>query len=95
MYRTGKLFGGLRLTLFFVCKKKIVIDLMFKRIMPVLLPPAILGPEMAAPSLWAPGIFWLFLLQNPHAHKIPRFREGGVGGLWKGGVEVPILFIWA
>ena len=39
---------------------------------------AILGPQMAAPILWAPGIFWFFLLENPHAHKIPPFR----GGFW-------------
>ena len=52
---------------------------------------------MAAPTLWAPGIFWLFLLENPHAHEIPPFRGGGgVLGFWrKGGVEVPILFLWA
>ena len=46
--------------------------------------PAILGPEMAAPILWAPGIFWFFLLANPHAHKIPAFR-GGVGFFRRGG----------
>ena len=40
--------------------------------------PVVLGPEMAAPILWAPGIFGLFLLENPHAHKIPPFR----GGFW-------------
>ena len=34
---------------------------------------------MAAPILWAPGIFWFFLLENPHAHKIPPFRGGGGG----------------
>ena len=33
--------------------------------------PVILGPEMAAPILWVPGIFEIFLLENPHAHKIP------------------------
>ena len=38
-----------------------------------------LGPEMAAPILWAPGIFWFFLQENPHAHKIPPFRGGGSG----------------
>ena len=34
---------------------------------------------------------WHFLVLSagkPHAHKIPRFREG----VWKGVVEVPILF---
>ena len=44
--------------------------------MPVISPPAILGPEMAAPILWVPWIFELFLLENLHAHKIPRFRWG-------------------
>ena len=39
-------------------------------------PPASLRLEMAAPILWSPGIFWFFLLDNPHAHKIPRFRRG-------------------
>ena len=59
--------------------------------------PVILGPEMAAPILWAPGIFGLFLLENPHAHKIPPFRGGGgvLGFFRRGGVEVPILFLWA
>ena len=47
---------------------------------------AILKPEMAAPSLCAPGIFWFFLLENPHAHKLLvlaedwGFLEGGGGG---------------
>ena len=52
---------------------------------------------MAAPILWAPGIFWFFLLANPHAHKIPPFRGGGgvLGYFLEGGVEVPILFLWA
>ena len=55
-----------------------------------------LGPEMAAPILWAPGIFWFFLLENPHAPKIPPFRGGGSGFFFlQGGVEVPILFLWA
>ena len=31
---------------------------------------------MAVPILWAPGIFWFFLLENPHAHKIPPCRGG-------------------
>ena len=48
-------------------------------------PPVILGPEMAAPILWAPGIFWFFLLENPHAHKIPPFRGGGVLGFSRRG----------
>ena len=56
--------------------------------------PVILGPEMAAPILWAPGIFGLFLLENPHAHKIPPFRGGVLGFFRRGGVEVPILFLW-
>ena len=58
-------------------------------------PPIILGPEMAAPILWAPGIFAFFLLENPHAHKIPPFRGGVLGFSRRGGVEVPILFLWA
>ena len=48
--------------------------------MSIKFPPVILGPEMAVPILWAPGIFWFFLLENPHAHKIPPFRGGG--GFW-------------
>ena len=51
-----------------------------KSVVSIKFPPVILGPEMAAPILWAPGIFWLFLLENPHAHKIPPFRGGG--GSW-------------
>ena len=67
-----------------------------KSVMSIRFPPVILGPEVAAPILWAPGFFfWFFLLENPHAHKIPPFRGGGVGFFWKGGVEVPILFLWA
>ena len=50
-------------------------------------------PAMAAPILWAPGIFAFFLQENLHAHKIPRFREGGAFGVLGG--EVPILFLWA
>ena len=63
----------------------------------VIFPPAILVPEMAAPILWAPGILWLFLLENPHAHQIPRFKGGGVSWdfLRGGGAEVPTLFLWA
>ena len=41
--------------------------------------PAILGPAMAVPILWAPGIFWFFLQENLHAHKIPRCGGGGFG----------------
>ena len=59
-------------------------------------PPAILGPEMAAPILWAPGIFWFFLLENLHAHKIPPFRGGGgVGFSWKGGWKCQFIFMGA
>ena len=58
-----------------------------KSVVPIKFPPVILGPEMAAPILWAPGIFGLFLLKNPHAHKIPPFRGGSWvflgGGGWK------------
>ena len=65
--------------------------------MSIKFPPVILGPEMAAALLWAPGIFWL-LLENPHAHNILLLGEGGVLGFFLeggGGVEVPILFLWA
>ena len=41
-----------------------------------------------------PGFFGFFLLKNPHAHKILRFR-GGCWGFLEGGVEVAILFLWA
>ena len=30
--------------------------------------------EMAVAILWAPGISLVLLLENPHAHKIPRFE---------------------
>ena len=51
-----------------------------KILMSAIFLPAILGPEMAAPISWAPGIFWFFLLENPHAHKIPPCRRGGGSG---------------
>ena len=60
--------------------------------MSVIFPPVILGPEMAAPILWAPGIFWFFLLENPHAHKIPRLRGGVVGFLEGGGGSANLDF---
>ena len=50
------------------------------------------------------GIFRFFLLENPHAHKFLVLGGGGVwkggglgrgGGLEGGGLEVPILFLWA
>ena len=44
------------------------------------------------PFLRAPGIFWFFLLANPHAHKTARFR-GGRGFFGKRGGEVPIFFM--
>ena len=59
--------------------------------MSAIFPPAILGPEMAAPIKRAPGIFWFFLLDNPHAHKIPPFR-GGVWVSWKGGWKCQFEF---
>ena len=55
--------------------------------------PAILGPEMAAPILWAPGIFWFFLLENTHAHKIPPFRGGVRGFLRRGGGSANFIFM--
>ena len=63
--------------------------------MSVIFPPAILGQEMAAPILRAPCIFWFFLLENPHAHKIPPFRGGGVGVSWKGGWKCQFYFMVA
>ena len=60
--------------------------------MSVIFPPALLGPKMAAPISWALGIFWLFLLENPHAHKIPRFR--GRGG-FEGGGSANFIFMGA
>ena len=62
--------------------------------MSVIFPPAILGPEMAAPILWAPGIFWLFLVEIPHAHKIPRSRRGCWGFLEGGGGGGSANFIY-
>ena len=59
--------------------------------MSVIFPPAILGPEMAAPILWAPGNFWFFLLENPHADKIPHFR-GELVFVWKGGWKCQFYF---
>ena len=55
-------------------------DFIRKSVMSITFPPVILGPEMAAPILRTPGIFWFFLLENSHAHTIPRFRGGG--GCW-------------
>ena len=62
-----------------------------KSMMSIKFPPTILGPEMAAPILWAPGIFWFFLLENPHAHKIPPFR-GGCWGFLEGGWKCQFYF---
>ena len=56
-------------------------------------PPVILGPEMAAPILWAPGIFGLFLMKNPHAHKIPPFRGGVLCFLGGGGGSSNFIFM--
>ena len=56
-----------------------------KSVVSIKFPPAILGRKWLAPILWAPGIFWFFLLENPHAHKIPPFRGGGVVGFLEGG----------
>ena len=52
-----------------------------KSLMSLNFPPATLGQEIAAPILWAPGIFWFFLLENRHAHKIPRLG-GGLQSVW-------------
>ena len=56
-------------------------------------PPVILGPDMAAPILWESGIFWFFLLENPHAHKIPLFRGGGSGFLEGEGWSANFIFM--
>ena len=49
---------------------------------------------MAAPILWAPGIFWFFLLETPHAHKIPPFGGGGVLGFFRrGGGSANFIFM--
>ena len=50
---------------------------------------------MAAPILWAPGIFGFFLLENPHAHKIPPFRGGGGRGFFGegGGGSANFIFM--
>ena len=53
-----------------------------KSVVSIKFPPVLLG---AAPVLWAPGIFWFFLLENPHAHKIPPFRGGGGSGFFQKG----------
>ena len=60
-----------------------------KNVMSIRFLPAIPGPEMAAPILWTPGIFWFFLLENPHAAMPIKFLllggGGGVGVSWTGG----------
>ena len=70
---------------YFVAAKRLKLR---KSVVSIKFPPVILGPELAAPILWAPGMFWFFLLENPHAHKIPPFRGGfwvflEEGGGWK------------
>ena len=65
-----------------------------KSLMPVIFPPAILRPEMAAPILWAPGIFSSFCRKTPMPIKLLVLGGGGVG-FEGGGVEVPIMFLWA
>ena len=64
-----------------------------KSVVSIKFPPAILGPARAAPILWAPGIFWFFLLENPHAHKIPPFRGGVVVFLEGGGGSANFIFM--
>ena len=61
--------------------------------MSIKFPPSILGPEMAAPILWAPGIFGFFLLENPHAHKIPPFTGGVLGFFRRGGWKCQFFFM--
>ena len=64
-----------------------------KSVVSIKFPPVILGPEMAAPILWAPGIFGFFLLDNPHAHKIPPFRGGFWVFLGGGGGSANFIFM--
>ena len=79
--------------IFYVIAKPVSYTQIRKSMVSKKFPPAILGPEMAAPILWAPGIFWFFLLENPHAHKIPLFRGGGVMGFFgRGGWKCQFYF---
>ena len=64
-----------------------------RSLMSMIFPPVTLGLEMAAPILWAPGIFWFFLLENPHAHKIPRFRGGGSWLFGRSGGSANFIFM--
>ena len=74
--------------------QKVIVESSFEQNKPHIrnFPPVIPGPEMAAPILWAPGIFWFFLLDNPHAHKIPLFRGGVLGFFRKGGWKCQFYF---
>ena len=57
---------------------------------------AILGPEMAAPILWTPGKNAVFLQENIHVHKIPRFGGGGGDfgfGFGGGGGSADFIFM--
>ena len=42
---------------------------------------------------WAPGILAFFLQENLHAHKIPRFRGGGVFWVFWGGGGADFIFM--
>ena len=60
--------------------------------MSVIFLPVVLGLELAVPVLCAPGIFWFFLLLNPHT--IPRYGGGGLGfSLERGGGSAIFIFI--
>ena len=48
-----------------------------KNLMSEIFPPLTLGPKLAAPILWRLRFLCFFLLEEPNAHKIPRFRVGG------------------
>ena len=53
-----------------------------------------MGPQLAAPILLAPAFLLFFLLENPHAHKIPRFRGGGLLGFFgTGGGSANFIFM--
>ena len=59
------------------------------------IPPVILGTGNGRANFMGAWHFVVLSAGKPHAHKIPPFRGGVVGFLEGGGVEVPILFLWA
>ena len=58
--------------------------------------PGILGRKWCANFMCALDFFLLFLLGNPHANRIPRFRgEGVLGFFGRGGASANLFFGWA